>query len=54
MNLQKTTWLVELLERAKRNLAADQYKAAKTRLGYALAIAIELRDQQKADQEARK
>jgi len=42
MSVKRTTWLVEILERAKRNLAADQHKAAGTRLDLALTIAQEL------------
>jgi hypothetical protein len=42
MSVKRTTWLVEILERAKRNLAAEQHKAAGTRLDLALTIAREL------------
>jgi len=58
MSVKRTTWLVEILERAKRNLAAEQHKAAGTRLDLALTIAQELlkraKAYQKRDQEARK
>jgi hypothetical protein len=58
MSVKRTTWLVEILERAKRNLAAEQHKAAGTRLDLALTIAQELLQRakayQKRDQEARK
>jgi hypothetical protein len=50
--------LVEILERAKRNLAAEQHKAAGTRLDLALTIARELlkraKGYQKRDMEAKK
>jgi hypothetical protein len=42
MSVKRTTWLVEILERAKRNLAAEQHKAAGTRLDLALTIGREL------------
>jgi len=42
MSVKRTTWLVEILERAKSNLAAEQHKAAGTRLDLALTIAREL------------
>ena len=42
MSVKRTTWLVEILERAKRNLVAEQHKAAGTRLDLALTIAREL------------
>ena len=42
MSVKRTTWLVEILERAKRNLASEQHKAAGTRLDLALTIAREL------------
>ena len=58
MSVKRTTWLVEILERAKQNLAAEQHKAAGTRLDLALTIAQELlkraKAYQKRDQEAKK
>jgi len=58
VSVKRTTWLVEILERAKRNLAAEQQKAAGTRLDLALTIAQELlkraKAYQKRDMEARK
>jgi len=50
VSVKRTTWLVEILERAKRNLAAEQYKAAGTRLDLALTIAQELLKRAKAYQ----
>jgi hypothetical protein len=58
MSVKRTTWLVEILERAKRNLAAEQHKAAETRLDLALTIARELlkraQTYQKRDAEKKK
>jgi hypothetical protein len=58
MSVKRTTWLVEILERAKRNLAAEQHKAAGTRLDLALTIARELlkraQTYQKRDAEKKK
>ena len=50
VSVKRTTWLVEILERAKRNLAAEQHKAAGTRLDLALTIALELLKRAKAYQ----
>lgn len=50
MSVKRTTWLVEILERSKRNLDADQHKAAGTRLDLALTIARELLKRAKAYQ----
>jgi len=58
MSVKRTTWLVEILERAKRNLDAGQHKAAGTRLDLALTIGRELlkraKGYQKRDMEAKK
>jgi hypothetical protein len=58
VSVKRTTWLVEILERAKRNLAAEQHKAAGTRLDLSLTIARELlkraKGYQKRDMEAKK
>jgi hypothetical protein len=58
MSVKRTTWLVEILERAKRNLVAEQYKAAGTRLDLALTISRELlkraKRYQKRDMESKK
>ena len=58
VSVKRTTWLVEILERAKRNLDAEQHKAAVTRLDLALTIAQELlkraKAYQKRDMEAKK
>ena len=50
VSVKRTTWLVEILERAKRNLAAEQHKAARTRLDLALTIGRELLKRAKAYQ----
>ena len=58
VSVKRITWLVEILERAKRNLAAEQHKAAGTRLDLALTIARELlkraQTYQKRDAEKKK
>lgn len=50
MSVKRITWLVEILERAKRNLVAEQHKAARTRLDLALTIGRELLKRAKAYQ----
>ena len=58
VSVKRISWQVDILDRAKRNLAAGQFKAAATRVDLALTFGRELLERakayQKRDQEAKK